>query len=211
MGSDNYESYETSENISRRKLIGAAVSTLSLGSGCLISLEGGNRTPPPEHTETHEYTETQTVNTETTETTSLDEEENTETEQTATNSSFEVENPNNFGWKTQDSLEETTGFCYLEEDYLGALDADEVESTINEEYLSGGDPNNALNDGELIGSLDPLDPVEGLYAVDVDARNGDEVQYYVQLVGKQDGGVYLNRQGAYEISELEWSEIFNQC
>jgi hypothetical protein len=208
MGSDNYEGYETLENISRRKLIGATVSTLSLGSGCLVTLDGGNegnRTPTPEHTET------QTVNTETTETTSLDEEETTETEQTATNSSFEVENPNNFGWKSQDSLEETTGFCYLEEDYLGALDADEVESAINEEHLSGGDPNNALNDGELIGSLDPLDPVEGLYAVDVDARSGDEVQYYVQLVGKQDGGVYLNRQGAYEISELEWSEIFSEC
>lgn len=220
------ESYEASENITRRKLIGAVATSVPVfGAGCLGDIGGSEEeptvAPPPGYTEneTQTGTETQRVS----DTDSVTEEELTEnstteenmseTEQTATTTDtvFEVENPNDFNWETRDSLEETTGFCYIEEGYAGAIDAEEVESVLEEEHLYGEDPNNALNDGELIGAVDPLKPVEGNYAIDVDARHGDEINFYVQLVGEQDGGVYLNRQGAYEVSELEWAEVFNEC
>jgi hypothetical protein len=217
---DETSGCERSGSITRRKLLGAAAaSTTFFGAGCLEGVNGdkGNQTvaPPPGQTDTATETtpsnDTITSEEETIET-ATDEQNASETEQTTTEpeDTFQVENPNYFGWE-EDSLTETTGFCYLEEGYLGAMDADEVEAALEEEHLYGEDPNNALNDGEMIGSVDPLKPVGGAYAVDVDARHGDEIQYYVQLVGEQDGGVYLNRQGAYELSELEWQEVFNEC
>lgn len=219
------------ESITRRKLLAsAAVSTTFFGSGCIGDLNGdqSNQTPtqttvpPPTDTDTptetsnNELLDEEGLETATdTETPTTEEPTETATEtptETTTEDSFQVENPNQFGWETEDNLEETTGFCYLEQgNYLGAMDADEVESALDEEHLYGEDPNNALNDGELIGAIDPLKPVGGAYAVDVDARQGEEIQYYVQLVGEQDGGVYVNRQGAYELSELEWDEVFNEC
>jgi len=220
------ESYEKSENITRRKLIGAAATSVPIfGSGCLGDLAGDEEeptvAPPPGYTENDTQTsteaqginDTESVTEEPTDNPTTTEENMSETEQTATatDTGFEVENPNNFNWETQDSLEETTDFCYVEDGYLGTLDAEEVESALEGEHLYGEDPNNALNDGELIGAVDPLKPVEGNYAIDVDARHGEEIHFYVQLVGEQDGGVYLNRQGAYEVSELEWTEVLNEC
>lgn len=127
---------------------------------------------------------------------------------------YEVENPNQYSWENESNLLEETGFCYADsgnEGYLGALDAAEVEAVLSDEHLSGEDPNGALNDGEFIGGLDDLDAVDGTYAVDVDVRSGEEDHLYVQLVGEQNGGLYTTRQGAYQLSELEWEEQWNEC
>lgn len=229
MNSDNETLGDENPNgMTRRKLLsGAAASTAFLASGCLGGLgsneEESTVAPPPGYSEnntdasqtnstTSTTTEEEVTDRTTTENTTI-EENTSETEQnTATQSTgFEVENPNYFNWETRDSLEETTGFCYIEDGYLGAINAEDVESALEEEHLYGEDPNNALNDGELIGAVEPLTPVNGNYAIDVDARHGDDINFYVQLIGEQDGGVYLNRQGAYEVSELEWEEVFNEC
>ena len=216
--------YPEFESLTRRKLLGAVTSTSILGSGC-INIEGGATAPStrsePNNSSSSQNNEDSNTGprikeeneTSVTDNHEGDDESINETGEPSSKTSFEVEKPNNFGWDSEESLKEATGYCYPGEKggYLGALDLEEVESALEEEHLSGEDPNNALNDGELIGALDPLKPVEGLYAVDVDARNGDELKYYVQLVGEQDGGVYLNRQGAYEISQLEWIEVFNEC
>ena len=227
MNSDNEAlEDENSNRMTRRKLLsGAAASTAFLGSGCLGGLgedeEEPTVAPPPGRSgnntdtspnNTTPTTEEKSTNTDTKENTTTEENiSETEQETTTTDTGYEVEDPTHFNWETRDSLEETTGFCYIEDDYLGTIDADEVESALDEEHLYGEDPNNALNDGELIGAVEPLKPVNGNYAIDVDARHGDEIHFYVQLVGEQDGGVYLNRQGAYEVSELEWEEVFSEC
>lgn len=221
MNFDDESTDEYKNAMTRRKLLGAAAtSTTFLGSGCVGFLENEESTaaPQPEDAENRAETTNHQINdtAPTTEgenaETSPNNENNSEIEQTSSGTDFQVENPNQFGWETEDSLKETTGFCYAEEgEYLGAMDADKIESTLEEKHLSGNDPNNALNDGELIGAVDPLTPVQGTYAIDVDGRHGDQVEFYVQLVGEQDGGVYLNRQGAYEVSELEWAEVFNEC
>lgn len=229
---DKTGEYDDLQNITRRSLLaGAAVASTTL-AGCVDALDGTENNQnltatysptPAENTglENTPSNEEETIRTSTETSTATEEstpydENTTETEIEPTpesaETSFDVERPTNFGWETEDILFETTGFCHPSEGgYLGALDAEEVENTVKEEHLYGEDPNNALNDGELIGSVDPLKPVNGTYAVDVDVRYGDEKQFYVQLVGQQDGGVYLNRQGAYEISELEWAEVFNEC
>lgn len=230
MNSDNEAlDNENSNGMTRRKLLsGAAASTAFLGAGCLGGLgedeEEPTVAPPPGYSENNTdapqsnnttsttTTEEEDTDTNTTENTTTEENTSeTEQETTTQENGFEVEDPNYFNWETRDSLEETTGFCYIEDDYLGAMEADEIESALDEEHLYGEDPNNALNDGELIGAVEPLKPVNGSYAIDVDARHGDEINFYVQLVGEQDGGVYLNRQGAYEVSELEWEEVFSEC
>ncbi len=127
---------------------------------------------------------------------------------------YTVSDPSNYNWQSEDELMQETGFCYAgagNEGYLGALDGAEVGAVLSEDHFSGEDPNGALNDGEFIGNLDDLDSVDGKYAVDVDLRSGDEEQLYVQLVGEQNGGLYVNRQGAYQLSELEWEEEWNDC
>jgi len=137
----------------------------------------------------------------------------TETVTATQNSGLEMDNPGYYSWENQENLHEKTGFCYIGEgdEYLGSLDAEDIESALEEGHFNGSDPNEALTKEELQMNLDDVTPVDGLYAVDVDEKSGDEDQFYVQLVGEEDGGLYITRQGAYEISGLEWEDIWSEC
>jgi len=49
-----------------------------------------------------------------------------------------------------------------------------------------------------------------LYAIDVDRRvdDKDSSYFFPQLVGQEDGGVYVTRKGAVKLSEIEPEEAF---
>lgn len=117
-----------------------------------------------------------------------------------------------YAWETEEELIDETGLNYPGEAgaYLGAVDASEVESTLDESGYTGDDPTGALNAEEVSMSLDDITPHQGLYAVDVDRKEGNDGDYdmFVQLVGEEDGGLYVTREGAQEIGDMQFEEVF---
>lgn len=124
-----------------------------------------------------------------------------------------LENPNNYGWTSQEDLYSTTGFCYLEdpEAYLGTMDGSQVEEALEEGMAHGKDPNGALTEEQINMDLEDVTSIDGLYAVDIDMKSAEEDEFYVQLVGEEDGGLYVTKEGAYELSELEFEDRWNSC
>ena len=74
----------------------------------------------------------------------------------------------------------------------------------------GDDPTGALSAEEVSMDLSDITPHQGLYAVDVDRKQGNDGDYdmFVQLVGEEDGGLYVTREGAQEIGEMQFEEVF---
>lgn len=123
-----------------------------------------------------------------------------------------VEDSNHYAWDTEQELMDQTDFCYPGEAnaYLGAIDANEVEQKLSESSYNGEDPTGALSFEEIEMTLEDITPHQGLYAVDVDRKQGNNGDYdiFVQLVGKEDGGLYLTREGTKEVDEMEFEEVF---
>ncbi len=226
---DFMQDEDESKTLTRRRLLGGAAAAGVLGAGVMASnsLRNGsqeapsannttpsNSSPQPEFAQEENPSENSSNETYGGDSNgSGDGTESQQAQNLPEPSSYTVENPGQYGWNESELLDET-GFCHPgtgDRSYLGAVDAREVEAVLDDGHFEGEDPNGALNDGEFIGGLDDLDSVEGTYAVDVDVRSGEEDQMYVQLVGAQNGGLYTNRQGAYQLSELEWEEEWNEC
>lgn len=123
-----------------------------------------------------------------------------------------LQNGEQYAFETEEELIETTGLCYPGETdaYIGAIDASEVEDTLDESGYMGNDPSGALNAEEVEMGLDDITPHQGMYAVDVDRKQGNDGDYdmFVQLVGQEDGGLYVTREGAQEVSDMEFEEVF---
>lgn len=123
-----------------------------------------------------------------------------------------LQNGEQYAFETEQELIESTGLCYPGESgaYIGAIDASEVEDALDESGYMGNDPSGALNAEEVNMGLDDITPHQGLYAVDVDRKQGNDGDYdmFVQLVGEEDGGLYVTREGAQEVSDLEFEEVF---
>jgi|GEM_PF-420473 hypothetical protein len=123
-----------------------------------------------------------------------------------------IENGQEYAFETEQELIESTGICYPGESdaYIGAIDASEVEDTLEETGYNGNDPSGALNAEEVDMSLDDITANQGLYAVDVDRKQGNDGDYdmFVQLVGEEDGGLYVTREGAQQVSDMEFEEAF---
>lgn len=123
-----------------------------------------------------------------------------------------IENGQEYAFETEEELIETTGLCYPGETdaYIGAVDAEEVEDALEEGGYTGDDPSGALNAEEVDMDLDDITEHQGLYAVDVDRKQGNDGDYdlFVQLVGEEDGGLYVTREGAQQVSDMEFEEVF---
>jgi hypothetical protein len=117
-----------------------------------------------------------------------------------------------YAFETEQELIDETGFSYPGESdaYIGAIDANEVEETLEEEHIDGKNKTGALSFEEIHKGLDDITAHQGLYAVDVDIRHGNNGDYdlFVQLVGEEDGGLYVTREGAQQVSDMEFKEIF---
>lgn len=118
----------------------------------------------------------------------------------------------NYAFETEQELIDETGFCFPGEadTYIGAIDASEVENTLEESGYTGSDPSGALTQEEVDMGLGDITPHQGLYAVDVDRRQGSDGDYdmFVQLVGEEDGGLYVTKEGAQEVSDMQFEEVF---
>jgi len=118
-----------------------------------------------------------------------------------------------YAFETEQELMESTGLCYPgdSDSYIGAIDASEVESTLGESGYMGNDPSGALNAEEVSMGLDDITENQGLYAVDVDRKQGNDGDYdlFVQLVGQEDGGLYVTKEGAQQVSDMEFEEVFD--
>jgi len=136
----------------------------------------------------------------------------------------DIDRPGEYAWETeQELLEQTgqTGLCYAQpdpefnENYLGAVDADNVEEALSEENVNGRDPTGALSVDEVSQDLSDITQHQGLYVVDIDRKQGNDGDhdYFVQLVGQEDGGTYVTRAGTMEVADLPLEEIFEyqQC
>lgn len=124
-----------------------------------------------------------------------------------------IGNGQEYAFETEQELIESTGLNYPGESgaYIGAIDADEVESALDESGYMGNDPSGALNAEEVDMSLEDITAHQGLYAVDVDRKQGNDGDYdmFVQLVGEEDGGLYVTREGAQEVGNMEFEEVFD--
>ena len=198
---DSWGEKRAAGTINRRGFLSGAA---QLGAGAFLALEatdndgwgvnlsegqqpaGGGATPPPAGNETDE-----------------------DQEAAATGA---IDNPEQYAFETEQELIEETGFCYPQEAdvYIGAVDASEVEDALDESGYNGDDPTGALNVDEVEMDLDDITAHQGLYAVDVDRKQGNDGDYdlFVQLVGQEDGGTYLTREGATEVSDMEFEEVF---
>lgn len=118
-----------------------------------------------------------------------------------------------YAFETEQALIEETGLNYPGESdaYIGAVDASEIESALDEGGYNGDDPTGALSAEEVSMDLDDITAHQGLYAVDVDRKQGNDSDYdmFVQLVGEEDGGLYVTRDGAQEIGDMEFEEVFD--
>jgi hypothetical protein len=117
-----------------------------------------------------------------------------------------------YAFETEEELIDSTGLCYPTEAgaYIGAIDATEVENTLDESGYMGDDPSGALSAEEVSMGLDDITAHQGLYAVDVDRKQGNDGDYdmFVQLVGQEDGGLYVTKEGAQQIGDMEFEETF---
>lgn len=136
----------------------------------------------------------------------------TETTPTDDSVAVDIENPTQYAFETEQELIDETGFCYPGESdtYIGAIDAGTIEEAFNENSYNGEDPTGALSFDEVEMTLDDITPHQDMYAVDVDRKQGNDGDYdlFVQLVGEEDGGMYVTRQGAAQVSEMEFEEVF---
>lgn len=133
----------------------------------------------------------------------------------------DIERAGEYAWETEQALLDATGLCYAQpneefnENYLGAVDADQVEELLSEEQVNGRNPTGALSVEEVDQDLGDITPHQGLYVIDIDRKQGNDGDhdYFVQLVGQEDGGTYVTRGGAMEVSDLPFEEIFEytQC
>lgn len=118
-----------------------------------------------------------------------------------------------YAWETEEELIDNTGLCYPGEPdaYIGAISAVEVEDALEESDYMGSDPTGALNVDEVDMTLRDITANQNLYAVDVDRKQGNDGDYdlFVQLVGQEDGGLYLTRGGAQKITNMEFEETFD--
>lgn len=123
-----------------------------------------------------------------------------------------IENGQQYAFETEQELMESTGLSYPGESdaYIGAVDASEVDNMLDESGYMGTDPSGALNAEEVSMGLDDITAHQGLYAVDVDRKQGNDGDYdmFVQLVGEEDGGLYVTRKGAQQVSDMEFEEVF---
>ncbi len=124
----------------------------------------------------------------------------------------DISEPNQYAFDSEEELMEETEFCYPGESgaYIAAIDADTVEEELDESMIDGEDPTGALEYEEIQQGLDDITPNQGLYAIDVDRREGNSGEYglFVQLVGQEDGGTYVTREGATELDDIEIEEAF---
>ncbi len=123
-----------------------------------------------------------------------------------------ISEPNEYAFDSEEELMENTDFCFpgSADTYIAAIDADTVEEELDEGMLNGNDPTGALSYEEIQTGLDDITPNQGMYAIDVDRKSGNDGDYglFVQLVGQEDGGAYVTREGAMEIDDIEIEEAF---
>lgn len=135
-----------------------------------------------------------------------------ETDGTPTENASGAADGDTYAFETEQALIEDTGLCYPGESgkYMGAIDASEVEMTLEEGDYMGDDPSGALNAEEVSMDLEDITVSQGLYAVDVDRKQGNDGDYdlFVQLVGQEEGGLYLTQSGADKVSNMEFEETF---
>ncbi len=124
----------------------------------------------------------------------------------------DISNPEQYAFETEQELIDETGFCYPGEAdvYIGAVDASEVQEMFDEGSFNGDDPTGALSFEEVEMELSDITAHQNMYAVDVDRKQGNNGDYdlFVQLVGEEDGGMYVTRKGAAQVSNLDFEEVF---
>lgn len=130
----------------------------------------------------------------------------------------DIEDSSQYAFSSEEELMENTDFCYpgSANTYIAAIDADTVEEELDEGMVNGDDPTGALSYEEIQQGLEDITPHQGMYAVDVDRKAGNNGDYglFVQLVGEEDGGTYVTREGAMAVDDIEVEEAFEgyqQC